>query len=238
MKLKVIGTGSSGNCYLLQPSKGKGLLLECGLTFDKIKQGLDFNLDLEACLVTHEHKDHCFAAQQIIDSGIPLYTSFGTAAALKLNNPHCLISGDLIELGDWKFKAFRVNHDVVEPFGYMIAHPECGTIVFITDTSMINYEFTGINHWIIEANYSNDIMLNKLMGENIQPYLAGRICQNHLSIEETIQILKANYETCMRSVTLIHLSESNAWPDKFSDKVAGELGIRPNIASNGKTFDL
>ena len=53
--IKVIGSGSSGNCYLANIN-GTQILLECGLPFKAIQKALNFKLSLiEACLVTHEH---------------------------------------------------------------------------------------------------------------------------------------------------------------------------------------
>jgi phosphoribosyl 1,2-cyclic phosphodiesterase len=239
MELKVLGTGSGGNCYLLSPKKGKSLLLECGLTFDKIKKGLDFDLDIAACLLTHEHvSDHAKCPNEIINAGIPLYTSFGTASMLKLKNANCIRERETITIGDWKFVPFIVDHDAVEPFGYMIGHPECGIIVFATDTKDISIQFGTVNHWIIEANYSSEIMMDRLIGDTMNSYLAGRVCQNHMSIETTIRVLKANYTNSMRSVTLIHLSDSNGYAKEFKTMVASQIGIMPNIAENGKTFEL
>ena len=239
MELKVISTGSTGNCYLLKPKKGRGLLLECGLTFDKIKEGLNYDLNIEACLLTHEHvSDHAKCPQEIINAGIPLYTSFGTASMLKLKGANCIREREMVILNEWKFIPFMVDHDVVEPFGYMIGHPECGIIVFATDTKDINIQFGTVNHWIIEANYSSEIMMERLMGDTLNTYLAGRVCQNHMSIETTIKVLKENYSNSMRSVTLIHLSDTNGYGKEFKKMVASQVGIMPNIAENGKTFEL
>lgn len=53
--LKVLATGSKGNCYLLQAGNDK-LLLECGIPYKEILKGLDFNLNgVQGCLISHEH---------------------------------------------------------------------------------------------------------------------------------------------------------------------------------------
>lgn len=41
MTFKCIGSGSSGNCYILTCNNEK-LILDCGLPIKVIKQGLDF----------------------------------------------------------------------------------------------------------------------------------------------------------------------------------------------------
>ena len=43
MKLKVLGSGSSGNCYLLE-SDTECLILEAGLPFMEVKKALNLSL--------------------------------------------------------------------------------------------------------------------------------------------------------------------------------------------------
>ena len=44
MKLHVLGSSSSGNCYLFQSEKtGEVLAVEAGVKFNKVKKVLDFN---------------------------------------------------------------------------------------------------------------------------------------------------------------------------------------------------
>lgn len=53
--IKVLGTGSMGNSYLIK-AKNKSLLIECGLTFKQIIKGLDFDIKgVVGCLLTHSH---------------------------------------------------------------------------------------------------------------------------------------------------------------------------------------
>lgn len=44
MKLKCLGSGSSGNCYLLTADNGETLLLDAGLPIMDIKRGLNWNI--------------------------------------------------------------------------------------------------------------------------------------------------------------------------------------------------
>ena len=239
MKLKVIGTGSAGNCYYLKPKNGKGLLLECGLKFKEIKRGLDFNINnIAGCLVTHEHGDHAKCPQELIDAGINLYTSFGTSAKLELNNAVCVIDKDLIKIGDFMVKAFKVIHDCAEPFGYLISHPEMGVMCFATDTQRIPHDFDGVNHWLIEANYSEEMILNQLIGEKLNSFLANRITKNHQSLEDCMEFYTRQIQSHTKSVTLIHLSSSNASPKLFMDRWAAEFGFYPNIATNNEVIEL
>lgn len=55
LKLKCLGSGSSGNCYLLS-SETETLILDCGIPIMEIKKGLNFNLGgIKGVLITHAH---------------------------------------------------------------------------------------------------------------------------------------------------------------------------------------
>lgn len=56
MRMKVVGTGSSGNCYLLFDDEGRALVLDCGVKLESVKKALDFNVScISGCFVSHSH---------------------------------------------------------------------------------------------------------------------------------------------------------------------------------------
>jgi phosphoribosyl 1,2-cyclic phosphodiesterase len=55
MRLKVLGTGSSGNCYILENNQ-ESLIIEAGISFKEVKKELNFNFEkVKGLLVSHEH---------------------------------------------------------------------------------------------------------------------------------------------------------------------------------------
>ena len=76
MKLKVLGSGSSGNCYILE-NDNEALIIEAGLPFMKVKKALNFNvMKIKAVLITHIHSDHHFYWFQYARAGIPVFEPF------------------------------------------------------------------------------------------------------------------------------------------------------------------
>lgn len=56
MKVKVLRSGSSGNCFILQANDGETLIIECGVDFKEVKKELNFDIKgVVGCLITHEH---------------------------------------------------------------------------------------------------------------------------------------------------------------------------------------
>lgn len=78
IKLKVLGTGSSGNCYLLE-TETETLIIECGVKFSIIKKSMNFDFTkIVGCIITHEHNDHSLSINELIDSGVEVYATAGT----------------------------------------------------------------------------------------------------------------------------------------------------------------
>jgi metal-dependent hydrolase (beta-lactamase superfamily II) len=55
MDIDVIGSGSSGNAYIISDGYTK-VLLECGIKFNKLQRGCGYKLhEIQACLISHGH---------------------------------------------------------------------------------------------------------------------------------------------------------------------------------------
>ena len=74
MKLQVISSGSSGNCYLLTDSQNHTLILEAGKgTFeDALRQVPDVS-KIAAVIISHKHTDHYGDAEKWQKAGIKVY---------------------------------------------------------------------------------------------------------------------------------------------------------------------
>ena len=62
MKFVSLGSGSSGNCYLLQSGE-TSILLDAGISMRSLKKhlkdfGISLDKDISAVFVTHDHADH------------------------------------------------------------------------------------------------------------------------------------------------------------------------------------
>lgn len=235
MRLKVIGTGSKGNAYLLY-NEQEALLIECGVNFKEIKIALDFDLTkLVGCILTHEHGDHAKSVKDLMDSGIKVYATGGTLKALKLSpgwtrQAGILDTSDLFSVGSFRIMSFDVKHDAADPSGFLIHHPECGNVLFLTDTYYCPYTFRNLNNVIIEANYEMKIVKEKL---NEMQFLKNRIMQSHMSLETCIDMLKANDLSQVNNILLIHLSDSNSHEVNFKNAVQNATGRNVLVASNG-----
>lgn len=229
--IKVLASGSKGNCYTVQAG-GEILLLECGIGWKDILKGLNFNLSkVVGCLVTHEHKDHCKAVNEVMKAGIDVYMSEGTAAGIEFKN-HIYdyrvntVKDDIFHVGNFKVLPFRVQHDTNEPLGFLIYHKDIGKIVFVTDTYYLKYVFHNVDHILVECNYSErDI-------KDLPEYKI-RVLRSHLSLETLQESLMLWDLEGTKTITLIHLSESNSDADYFKEEIEFTTGKRTFIAVPG-----
>ena len=84
MRFEALASSSAGNAYIVEDGETR-ILLECGLSHKKLLKLSGFALsDFRACLVSHEHKDHAKAVEDLLGRGMDVYMSAGTAEALRL----------------------------------------------------------------------------------------------------------------------------------------------------------
>lgn len=56
MRVRIINSGSAGNCYVLESKSGKKLLLDIGVTTKEIMKANMFNVkDIVGVIVSHSH---------------------------------------------------------------------------------------------------------------------------------------------------------------------------------------
>lgn len=232
MKLKVLASGSKGNCYLLK-SNDEILILECGISYKQILEGLSFNLeDVVGCLVTHEHKDHSKAIEKLNNNGIDVYASKGTFETLDIKNHRTKIikSEDILKIGNFTIMPFEVKHDAKEPLGFLINHKEIGNLLFITDSYYCEYNFNNLNHILVECNYSKNILDENIKDGVIPISLRNRIVKSHFELKNVIEFLKSNDLRSLKNLVLLHLSNQNSDEDYFINEVAKNTGLVVEVA--------
>lgn len=245
MKLKVVGSGSKGNCYILESKTGKKLILEAGMSLEECNKYLNYEYsDIEACLITHEHKDHAKYYSQFEANGIKCYMSEGTAEAILGDSFLNLYKIDKKEWNqpfpgcEFVFMPFDVFHDALEPVNYVVYHNEIGLLVFLTDNNGVSLPKIKADNWIIEANYSDENIQKGVIDGRINPVLADRIVENHMSIKDACKALKSNQVYDAKNIILCHLSENNSNELKFAYEITKAVGFDPLIAKKGLEVEL
>lgn len=240
MILKILGSGSSGNCYIFE-NETSALILECGVRIKEIKQALNFNLSKVAgALVSHEHLDHSKSAFEVMQAGINVHCSQGTADAMGLSSHRLRIMKKMTKyhIGQFQVMPFDVKHDCKEPFGFIINHPGCGNVLFVTDSFYVPHVFKNLNNIIVEANYCPKIVKERLDNDKLHGKVRDRVIESHMSIVTCKELLKANDLTAVNNIVLIHLSDGNSNAADFKKQVEDVTGKTVHIAEKNMEINL
>lgn len=233
MKLKVIGSSSSGNAYLLENDQ-EALLIECGVRFEKIKQAVNFRINkIAGCLITHSHGDHCKAVGNVIGAGIKVYATFGEHEAMGTAGHRSAVpiaTQYAFTVGGFQVLPFTVKHSTPDPVGYLIRHEDCGTVLFLTDTVYSPYTFTGLNNIIVEANYCEDILA---ANKDLVVKYRNHVIEGHLSIQNCKDMLRANDLSQVNNIVLIHLSSGHSDEARFKREVEEITAKNVHVAEAG-----
>ena len=221
MEIKVLASGSKGNCYWISDGHTP-LLLECGIPFKAIRQGLDFKLsEVAGCLVSHSHFDHSKACKELMGAGVSIYTSNPTAKALGLDGHRLTLikEGFPFKVGSWRVMPFDTEHDCEGSCGYLLANKAGEKLIFITDSYYCRYKFNGLTHIMIECNYASDILQANIDRGSINPALARRLLRSHFSLDNVKEFLRANDLSQVESIHLMHLSDGNSDEARFKREI-------------------
>ena len=146
----------------------------------------------------------------------------------KFNGVIPLQCGKKYRIGDFTVQPISVEHNV-ENYSFVIDHPETGRCVYVTDCVRFPYRLRKANHWLLEANYSNEIVIDNMMNG----YEIRSQNQYHMELEDTIECIKNNMSSELNNVVLVHLSNNQSDEQMFAKKVYEEIGIKPFVATKG-----
>jgi phosphoribosyl 1,2-cyclic phosphodiesterase len=231
MKFEQIASGSTANAYVLTLTNGRRILLECGLTWNKLEEALNFDLsNILCCLLTHNHQDHCRAAVKLIQNGIPIYSTLKTLQALNVHETRNAFAIPKMReqyLLDFSFMAFPIEHDAVDPVGFIVREFTTNEyMLFVTDTAYIKYRFKHQFSIIaIECSYDKNTLTSFVEDGKINETLARRLLDTHMEISTVIKYLKKLDLKKCREIHLIHCSDTNISTQKAKKRIYDELFV-------------
>lgn len=228
--LQVIGSSSAANGYILSAGNEK-LIIEAGCKYKEYLHGLDYDTKNTYCIVSHCHSDHCRNLDRILSYGIPAYGPQSVCDTY--TKCKCVEHLHKYKVGGFTIMPLSTEHNV-ECMSYIIEHPDCGRIAFITDSRIWPYTVPNVKHWLVESNYDENIIVDALCnGSDVRSQ-----SQWHMSIDETIKTLRRNNAQSADNIILIHLSDALSNESDFKERIFNEIGKRPLIATSGLTVNL
>ena len=159
--------------------------------------------------------DHCKALANVMAAGIDIYSSQGTleaAGALGSYRAKPVLADKVITISDaFKIMPFKVNHDAVDPLGYIIYDRiDKKYLYWSMDSSHLENRFDiAFDIIAIELSYEKERLEWQLDTGNINLALAKRLLTSHAEKQTTMDYIDkfCNLYQC-REIHLLHTSSS------------------------------
>jgi phosphoribosyl 1,2-cyclic phosphodiesterase len=216
--LSVLGSGSSGNASIVS-SGDTHVLVDAGLSSKQLvlrmrEAGIE-PMALSGVLLTHEHGDHTaglvvFCKQHAIPVyAVPL-TKEVLADAFDVQPQWRLMqTGHGFTIGALHVEAFPVQHDAVDPVGFLFTDAE-SKLGLVSDvgyvTNLMRDRVKGCDTLFIEANYDEDLLdADEKRPWSIKQRISSR--HGHLSNRQVADFIRDVAHADLQQVVLGHLSE-------------------------------
>lgn len=243
IRLKSLGSGSSGNATVVQARSGTALthlLVDCGLGIRELDKRLGqagmLADQIDAIFVTHEHGDHVGSARQLaLRERIPVYMSEGTYAAMGQPDFHGLLrlacDSEPFSVGGLQVRPFTVPHDAREPLQLTCTDGDVrlGLLTDLGHVSLhVQQELAGCATVLLECNHDEAM----LMASTYPAFLKRRVGGGwgHLPNSAAAALAASLADAgSLRQVIAAHLSEQNNRPELARSALEGALGGRAEI---------
>lgn len=232
-QIKVLGSGSSGNCLAVYDSRGRFILVDVGLKYKALLNGIGYDIKaLDTILCSHDHSDHSKALNGFIRSGIPCYGNADVCE--KHKGCQLMQQGKALKINGWKFQTFELVHNI-ENNAFIIDTFDGIRILYCTDTKYIPFRVKDVNYAIIECNSDEDYMIDNM----VNGVFSASHPENHQNINDCISYLKAIYNPNLQYIILWHMSDTNICEVDAVQRVKDELSFKNVIAANkNQTIEL
>lgn len=221
MKIHVLASGSTGNCYWISDGK-TSILLECGIKLLTIQKKLKFGVsNLDGVLVSHAHRDHCLCIKDLMRYGIHCYTGQDTANELAVSGYrfHALTHGKQFEVGTFKIVPFNLPHINTDEtpcsnLGYLVYSTITQEyLLFATDCMYISERYPACHYYLIEMNYTESL------DDEFIPAVEKRRYRSHMSLQTALGFLEHQDLSKCKKIYAIHTSRNRCDTDEIKQKI-------------------
>lgn len=224
MRFASLGSGSAGNCLVVEQASTR-LLLDCGFSPNEVVKRLQ-RLDLipeqiSGILVTHEHDDHAKGAFKFAAKyNIPVWLSHGTLkmcerymlnssqVTLNIIDSHIQFSIEAIQINP-----YPVPHDAREPtqFTFSDGQYKLGVLTDAgSSTAHIEQVLSACDALVLECNHDLHMLENGAYPYSLKKRVGGKL--GHLDNQSAAALLAKLDNSRLKHIIAAHLSAKNNTP--------------------------
>lgn len=220
IRVSVLGSGSKGNCTLIETSESK-ILIDCGFsareTVKRLEQLGISATEINGIFLTHEHKDHTLGLENFASKfNIPIYAHALTLTEFERSGIKKYIELNDIATQDFYFREltispFEVSHDSKHCNGYSV-YCQGQKVSLATDLGYIDDNIidslSGSDTIVIESNHDiNMLQHNPNYPQTLKNRIAGKC--GHLSNVDCACAITKLAQNGTKNFILAHLSQQN-----------------------------
>ncbi|MGA0899356.1 MAG: MBL fold metallo-hydrolase [Luteolibacter sp.] len=217
IRFAVLGSGSSGNSAVVECGDLR-LLIDAGLSAKQLELRLiSLGVDpasLAGILLTHEHGDHVRGLRVFLRKfAVPVLATPKTALMVRESGIahgdwRSFETGQSFILGDTKIQSFAIQHDAVDPVGFVFSHQK-RRFGLVSDAGFVTHSMReslrDLHGLFIEANYDDGLLERDTKRPwSIKQRISSR--HGHLSNKQVGDLLRDIAHPGFQQVVLGHLS--------------------------------
>lgn len=221
MRFASLGSGSAGNCLVVEQANTR-LLLDCGFGVNELVKRLQrFNLEaaqINGILVTHEHDDHAKGAFKFAAKHqIPVWLSHGSLKMCERYIPenaeltiNIIDSHTSFNIQDISITPYPVPHDAREPTQFIFTDGQ-QKLGVLTDagasTPYIEQVLSGCDALVLECNHDLTMLENGPYAWPLKKRVSSRL--GHLDNQTAAALLAKLDNSKLKHIIAAHLSAKN-----------------------------
>jgi len=252
MRFASLGSGSAGNCMVIEQTNTR-LLLDCGFALREVVARLErLSLapeQITGILVTHEHDDHAKGAFKLAAKyNIPIWLSHGTRlmterylpenVALQIN---VIDSHTTFVIEHIQVTPYPVPHDAREPtqFTFTDGQYKLGVLTDAgSSTPHIEQVLSACDALVLECNHDLHMLKNGPYTHALKQRVGGRF--GHLDNISAANLLAKLDNSKLKHILAAHLSAKNNTQVLAKQALSSVLNCEPDwvgIAEQANGFD-
>ncbi len=221
MRFASLGSGSAGNCMVIEQASTR-LLLDCGFsvkeTIARLARLALSPEDVTGILVTHEHDDHAKGAFKLASKlNIPVWLSHGTRVMTERHLPsnasvqmHVVDSHTPFAIDDIQVSPFPVPHDAREPIQFSFSNGEhkLGVLTDVGQTTPhIQQMLSASDALVLECNHDVTMLAQGPYSYALKKRVGGHL--GHLDNASSAHLLAQLDNRKLKHIVAAHLSAKN-----------------------------